>query len=109
MLKDNFYVDDVLFGADSIEDARKTRSELDQLLARGGLYLRKWAANVEELLTDCSREEHGLASEIPLKELDALDALRIAWNPTHDAFGFRFMPVHSPRLTKQVILSIIAR
>lgn len=109
VLQNNFYVDDALFGADSIEDARKTRNELNQLLSRGGLHLRKWAANVEELLTDCSREDHELATEIPLKEIDAIDVLGIAWNPNRDAFQFRFAPVYPPRLTKRVILSIIAR
>lgn len=109
ILNRNFYVDDVLFGADSIESAIEIREKLNQLLARGGLHLRKWAANTEELLPDVRRGDHERASDVPLEELDSIHVLGIAWNPNRDGFQFHFTPVQAPRLTKRAILSIIAR
>jgi len=50
------YVDDILFGADDIPSLRESRDQLVHLMARGGFHLRKWAANLIELLEDSLQE-----------------------------------------------------
>ncbi|XP_065083392.1 uncharacterized protein LOC135705547 [Ochlerotatus camptorhynchus] len=45
IVKKDFYVDDVLTGADNIETLVDTSTQLDDLLKRGGFNLRKWSAN----------------------------------------------------------------
>ncbi|XP_076684108.1 uncharacterized protein LOC143377075 [Andrena cerasifolii] len=52
ILRTQFYVDDVLVGADEVSSALADRDELCTLLARGGFVLRKWAANHRSLLPD---------------------------------------------------------
>jgi len=48
----DFYMDDLITGANSIDEARTIRDQVAALLARGGFVLRKWASNSEELLRD---------------------------------------------------------
>lgn len=50
--ENSIYVDDILFGADSIENLRDARDQLFSLLSRRGFLLRKWIANSSELLTN---------------------------------------------------------
>ena len=45
----NMYVDDVLFGADDIDDAISLAQELSNLLIVGGFPLRKWSDNPDLL------------------------------------------------------------
>ncbi|XP_011858955.1 PREDICTED: uncharacterized protein LOC105556469, partial [Vollenhovia emeryi] len=61
ILRDNIYVDDVLFGAHTISQIQTARKQLCELLSRGGFTLRKWASNRAELLSDIPSEDHGLA------------------------------------------------
>ncbi|XP_062538989.1 uncharacterized protein LOC134207281 [Armigeres subalbatus] len=46
----DFYMDDFISGADSIEQARVLRQEAQALMAEGGLHLRKWSSNKLEVL-----------------------------------------------------------
>src|SRR5436190_17811745 len=51
VLRDNIYVDDVLFGAEDIHNLKQIRDQVRDLLKRGGFDLRKWASNDSELLS----------------------------------------------------------
>ncbi|KAK9720233.1 Protein of unknown function (DUF1759) [Popillia japonica] len=48
-IRNNFYVDDFLFGADSKAELVKIQQEVNQILCRSGLELRKWLCNKPEL------------------------------------------------------------
>lgn len=48
----DFYVDDLLTGADTIEEARRARNEIIGLLRLGAFELSKWASNRPDLLED---------------------------------------------------------
>lgn len=45
IIKKHLYVDDLLTGADTIEEARAIRNEIIALLKRGGFIIRQWASN----------------------------------------------------------------
>ena len=49
-IKQSFYVDDVLTGAQSVEQAIQLRKELNLLLSKGCMTLRKWKASHQEVL-----------------------------------------------------------
>ncbi|XP_029674439.1 uncharacterized protein LOC115242348 [Formica exsecta] len=72
-------VDDVLFGADSVEAARQIRKQLNILLNRGGFHLRKWISNDLALLRDIPTIEHELAVEHPLKGNDTSKIFDSTW------------------------------
>jgi len=73
-LTNNFYVDDALCGAKTIEDALRLQQELIALLGRGGFHLRTFCAShpiiLEAVPPDC-RE-----MEVPI-ELDSNEGIKL--------------------------------
>lgn len=65
VLLHSIYVDDVLFGADELSEARLVRDQLNELLSRGGFHLRKWAANNSSLLADIPTGDLELITDLP--------------------------------------------
>lgn len=90
-----FYVDDVLTGADSVEEASHIREELNQLLLRACMTLRKWRSNSKELLHSIPEE---LREQEPVHLIsmpgDCQKALGVHWNTELDT-----MYVATPTLT----------
>ncbi|UYV80836.1 hypothetical protein LAZ67_19001928 [Cordylochernes scorpioides] len=52
----DFYVDDLISGAYSIQEAKSLVAELSSLLNKGGFKLRKWSSNNKEVLSSLSQE-----------------------------------------------------
>ncbi|XP_055621978.1 uncharacterized protein LOC129765590 [Toxorhynchites rutilus septentrionalis] len=50
IVQEDFYMDDFLSGANTVEEAIKLQKEVRSLLAEGGLELRKWSSNSPEVL-----------------------------------------------------------
>jgi hypothetical protein len=67
-LTNNFYVDDALCGANTIEDALRLQQELIALLERGGFHLRKFCASHPSILEAVPPECREM--EVPI-ELDS--------------------------------------
>ncbi|XP_055622347.1 uncharacterized protein LOC129765916 isoform X2 [Toxorhynchites rutilus septentrionalis] len=56
-LKENFYVDDFIGGAQTTDEALRLREELSQLLRKGGFSLRKWSTNQLQVLHGLNDDE----------------------------------------------------
>ncbi|XP_067208447.1 uncharacterized protein [Linepithema humile] len=95
VLRENIYVDDVLFGAEDIPLLKQTRDQVRDLLKCGGFDLRKWASNKSELLSDISPDNHGLAQP---KLFEVENSLKVLVE----------LPEKLPS-TKRTILSTIAK
>ncbi|XP_046145423.1 uncharacterized protein LOC123988715 [Osmia bicornis bicornis] len=109
VLREQAYVDDFLFGGDSLESARQLRDQIIELLGKGGFSLRKWASNSSVLLSDINPQNHGLATSKSLKADESISVLGIIWNPALDQFHFKLaVPTEMPK-TKRTILSTIAK
>lgn len=52
IIRRDFYMDDLLTGADSKEEALVIREQVMAMLQKGGFILRKWASNNEDLVKD---------------------------------------------------------
>ncbi|CAG7724968.1 unnamed protein product [Allacma fusca] len=105
----DFYVDDEMSGAMSTEDAIEMYHQVTALLAGGGLELRKWASNSEQVLERIPTSLR--ETQIPL-ELDANNAVKslgMKWNPFHDYFLFETSINSSNVYTKRAVLSEIAK
>ncbi|XP_025194768.1 uncharacterized protein LOC112594280 [Melanaphis sacchari] len=109
LLNDTF-VDDVLTGANSVQEALECQQELIQLCSRAKFELRKWASNCSEILHAVPEDTHAMS---PLMLFDAsedpaLKLLGLNWDPSSDTFSFK---IHSmtKNPTKRSILSDIAR
>uniref|UniRef100_A0ABD2WF44 Reverse transcriptase domain-containing protein n=1 Tax=Trichogramma kaykai TaxID=54128 RepID=A0ABD2WF44_9HYME len=106
-LRHQLYVDDVFFGADSLEEALSRRDQIVKLLASAGMRLGKWAASNPRLVD-------GLVSEsrdaVPLRVDEMVSMLGLKWLPSQDSFTFQFAARPEPvEVTKRSILAAIAR
>lgn len=108
ILKQDIYVDDLLTGASTIEEARTLRTEIVSLLDRGGLRLRQWASNDLQVLEGLPEEQ---LSHTPLLDKERpLKTLGIFWNATEDAIKYSVNQItFDAKITKRKILSEIAK
>ncbi|XP_062710264.1 uncharacterized protein LOC134288685 [Aedes albopictus] len=106
----NFYVDDYVGGAKSIEEAIQLRGELSELLEKGGFVLRKWASNRLEVLQGLEKDQIATHSSLEFYPNESIKALGIRWEPESDQLRFdsQVQPRDDPP-TKRSILSDIAR
>jgi len=109
VVRSHMFVDDVLFGADTIEEAIAIRIETTALLNKGHFTLRKWSSNSITLLSDIDPSNHGLSCDKALQDDDSLKILGIAWRPTDDSYCFTLNLSPLSIVTKRVMLSQIAR
>lgn len=109
ILRDQIYVDDVLFGGDDPTLVKQSRDQLVSLLQCGKFTLRKWASNSPLLLEDIDPSDHGLACDKLIATDEKLKILGIVWNPTRDIFQFKVSLPPSGSWTKREILSTIAK
>ncbi|XP_055527680.1 uncharacterized protein LOC129720254 [Wyeomyia smithii] len=66
IVKEETYMDDVLSGAGSIEEAIEAQRQLQQLLGSGGFPIRKWCSNSPEFLEHIPIEDQ--EKRVPLAE-----------------------------------------
>ncbi|XP_076384045.1 uncharacterized protein LOC143261513 [Megalopta genalis] len=104
-LKRDLYVDDLLTGANTHEEAKNLRDEIMELLQRGRFNIRQWISNDPELLEGLNKEQ------IHPKFFDesTVKTLGISWDARNDSIAYA-VDFHAPtKITKRTILSTIAR
>ena len=108
VIKSHLYVDDLLSGADSIEEARKIRDEIIALLARGGFSIRQWAANDRRIIDDLATSV--LHAKFTFDEDRSFKTLGITWSTDGDKLHYSIHSIKiTERITKRNILSEIAK
>ncbi|KAL7723640.1 hypothetical protein ACLKA6_007565, partial [Drosophila palustris] len=109
ILMRDFYVDDLISGGDSTQEALEIMRQVTSLLDRGQFKLRKWCSNDPAVLQQIPDSE----KETFLKFDDGSDitkTLGLAWDPVSDDLLFAFSPLQSPsKPSKRTVLSTIAR
>ncbi|KMQ92054.1 hypothetical protein RF55_8010 [Lasius niger] len=106
-VKRDFYVDDLLTGADTIHEARLIRDELMQLLQKGSSELSKWASNCPELLKFVRNRGDEI---IPIRDEADSCILGIQWNQSKNTFHFSCkLDPSCDVVFKRTILSEVAR
>ncbi|XP_058455597.1 uncharacterized protein LOC131432958 [Malaya genurostris] len=84
-IRKNFYVDDLLSGANTLEEAIRLQNEIIKITSAAGFNLRKWSSNISQPKTIPEQS-------IPLKlspETEYVKALGIHWSPLDDSFSYR--------------------
>ncbi|XP_062711095.1 uncharacterized protein LOC134289311 [Aedes albopictus] len=100
----NFYVDDLLSGADTIEEAKSLRNDIVQVLDTGGFALRKWSCSEPQLLESDAVQDEPVHMKLP-QEDDSVKALGIRWSPQDDTFSFKLSFDIDSTNTKRQLLS----
>jgi hypothetical protein len=104
VIKNSFYVDDGMFGCDSIEEGIKLRDQLRHVLLEAGMPTRKWISN-----------EKSLYDRLPIKDVETIEddtttikALGMTWNPVVDTMACCTKKSRADIITKTSVLSEIA-
>jgi hypothetical protein len=87
LLRD-FYVDDCISGAETLEEALEIQSQLQDLLKSGGFTLRKWCSNSTELLATIPHELQETQHSLTDEDSDIVRTLGLIWRPSSDQFKF---------------------
>lgn len=105
----DFYVDDLLTGANNLGRAIAIRDEVIAALAKDGFKLRKWSSNSEKLLQNLPDP----VSSEPILTLDKsehLSTLGLQWHSLNKILQYEVKkPMLSNTVTKRAILSSIAQ
>lgn len=104
----DFYMDDLLSGATSIESAIELRKQVQDLLDLSSLPMRKWISNDQEVMQSIPLEYRGIDVEMNLDKEDAVKTLGMFWCPGTDYFKFCMTDFHTT-ISKRTILSDIAK
>lgn len=109
ILLNNFFVDDALFGKDTINEARSTRDQLIKLLGEAAFNLRKWSSNELKLVEDLPENMRN-PKNFDFSESETNKTLGLGWNPKTDEFVFSSKLKQTPTQipTKRIVLSEIS-
>ncbi|XP_038116778.1 uncharacterized protein LOC119768983 [Culex quinquefasciatus] len=109
VVRDDCYVDDVLSGASSADEAVVVQRQIREMLESGGFRVHKWSSNCQEVLSSVPESDR--------EKLVCLDqgnevvkALGLTWCPQSDEFMFVVrLPKDVTEFTKRSIFSEIGR
>ncbi|XP_059056144.1 uncharacterized protein LOC131850012 [Achroia grisella] len=105
----DFYMDDLLSGADTIETAKKIYDEMNGLMAAGKFQLQKWNTNDTELLS-YMRKADDEVTELEFQLEGTIKTLGIVWDRTKDEFQYSVdIPDISSPVTKRSIARDVAK
>ncbi|XP_045458837.1 uncharacterized protein LOC123669270 [Melitaea cinxia] len=110
IILNDFYMDDVMTGSETLEDAYKIYKELTEVLAKGGFPLQKWKSNSKEILAKIWKAKGNKDEELRIKVDDTTKILGLTWDQRGDFFRYSvdLAPQEEP-VTKRKIISDISR
>lgn len=106
---EDIYVDDLLSGANTVEEALALQKEFIEMMAAGGFMLHKWASNHPSLLTMVSNADSEKIAFF--KDEKTTRALGLTWQPGSDVFltTLHDITFSSEPCTKRTVYSDIAK
>ena len=104
VLRQDFYVDDMLTGADTLAELNQKKTEVTKILQLVGLSLSKWNSNHLSLQT---KQTSDIC--IDFEQDSSVKTLGTVWNVHKDTFCFKLPPLEYSLPTKRSVLSTIAR
>ncbi|XP_065087718.1 uncharacterized protein LOC135709340 [Ochlerotatus camptorhynchus] len=105
------YVDDVISGANTVEEAIASQTQIQQLLARGGFPVHKWSSNTTEVLENVPEADREKLVRLDNTSIDVMKTLGLIWSPQRDEFVFSTNQTdrEASHPTKRTVLSEIGR
>nr|CAI5838888.1 unnamed protein product [Callosobruchus analis] len=111
IIKRDFYIDDLLTGAESAADLLKIQSQVSDILRSVGFPLRKWLCNDKKVLANFKTYGETEASILEIGEDEQNKTLGVFWNSCNDLIQYRvdFEILSNCRITKRGVLSTICQ
>ncbi|XP_018377833.1 PREDICTED: uncharacterized protein LOC108770661 [Trachymyrmex cornetzi] len=107
-LLNDTYVDDIITGADTIEDACILQGQLISLLAKGCFEAHKWCSNAVEALDGVPANLREFNTNLSLSNSDVTRTLGLEWNPVSDELQFTVQSLEDAS-SKRAVLSVISK
>lgn len=108
IIKEDFYVNDVLTGAYNIQEAAYIRNQLTAVLSKARLSIRQWASNDIRALNNVPHDH--IHKQLQLGDTPTVKTLGIFWNSFHDTISYSVSLSPEPnQITKRHILSETAK
>ena len=106
----DFYVDDVITGADTLEELNEIKQQLVNLLALGGFKLHKWSSNCNIFLDAIPETQRETLKCHGLSQTEAIKTLGLYWQPQTDQLLLNIPTLNQyPSFTKKAVLSDISK
>ncbi|XP_011694053.1 PREDICTED: uncharacterized protein LOC105453629 [Wasmannia auropunctata] len=108
IIRKDFYVDDLLTGAQTIEQAIEIRQSISQVLESAGFPLRKWASNEHAIIHDVPKKDQNLDS-VNFTNDGMTKTLGTTWQALSDSLTFTIKELGQPKVTKRQFLAETAQ
>ncbi|KAA5649569.1 hypothetical protein F3G58_32960, partial [Pseudomonas aeruginosa] len=89
IIKEDFYMDDLMSGESSAPEAIKRAQEVDNILQKGGFVLSKWSSNSAEFLKSIEPNKRTSRAQLDFKLDGKVQALGLIWNLGTDQFQYK--------------------
>ena len=103
----SFYVDDMVSGADTEEEAVQLTDESDKIMKEANMKLNKWNSNSKQVLETCSVADTAKTGESSVK------VLGMSWNTEADLFEYNVQNIialsESLKPSKRTVLRILQK
>ncbi|XP_062705397.1 uncharacterized protein LOC134287511 [Aedes albopictus] len=112
IVRKDCYVDDVLSGAESVEEAVDAQQQLQQLLRCGGFPIHKWSSNCPAMLTNVPETDREKLIRLDQESTrEVVKTLGLTWSPQADEFVFVTSSCAKvpSKYTKRMVFSEIGR
>ncbi|XP_075991281.1 uncharacterized protein LOC142986630 [Anticarsia gemmatalis] len=86
IIREDFYVDDVMSGGDTTEQAICLSKDVTTILKRGGFELQKWASNDAEFLKSIEFNKVTTMANMDIKLVGTIKVLGLIWTFGLDEF-----------------------
>ncbi|XP_046966951.1 uncharacterized protein LOC124534960 [Vanessa cardui] len=109
----DFYMDDLMTGCQTVEECLKIKEDISYILMKGGFELQKWASN-KEFMEKIGKGREEKESRLNIgegKETEAIQkVLGLTWNSCTDEFEYSVqLPQLEVPVTKRRVISDISR
>ncbi|XP_060810234.1 uncharacterized protein LOC132904323 [Amyelois transitella] len=101
IIREDTYVDNIMSGMDTVDQAIQVSKDLIKVLQRGGFKLQKWASNNADFLKSLNAEQITTKVNLDMK----LDGI-LSWNIGNDEFQYQLqLEPMTEKVTKRTVLS----
>ncbi|XP_029659414.1 uncharacterized protein LOC115233245 [Formica exsecta] len=108
IIRKDFYVDDLLTGARTIEEATDVRRKISHVLKTASFKLRKWTSNEPAIVQDVPVKDQNRNS-IDFKSEGQLKTLGTTWQAFSDKLTFTIRELNQTKITKRQVLTETAQ
>jgi len=105
-IRRDFYMDDLMTGAETIQECIQLQTQISNILSSAKFPLRKWCSNSDKILAHVGKEQKEPLFVIRPEAEDVIKSLGLCWKPVQDEFVFQVAPIPKrSKVTKRMLLS----